>query len=36
MHWQIGDTKITKIEEIVYPEFSDVLPTATPEVVKKV
>ena len=36
MHWQIGDTKITKVEEIVYPEFSDVLPTATPEVVKQV
>ena len=36
MHWQIGNTKITKIEEIVYPEFSDVLPTATPEVVKQV
>lgn len=36
MKWQIGDTTITKIEEIVYPEFSDVIPAATPEVVKQV
>ena len=36
MHWQIGDIKITKVTEIVYPEFSDVIPTATPDVVKKV
>lgn len=36
MHWQIGDTKITKIKEIVYDEFPDVIPAATPEVVGKV
>ena len=36
MKWQVGDTTITKIEEIVYPEFSDVIPAATPEVVKQV
>lgn len=36
MHWQIGDTKITKIQEIVYDEFPDVIPAATPEVVGKV
>lgn len=36
MKWKVGDTTITKITEIVYPEFSDVIPAATPEVVKKV
>ena len=36
MKWKVGDTTITKIEEIVYPEFSDVIPAATPEVVKQV
>jgi glyoxylase-like metal-dependent hydrolase (beta-lactamase superfamily II) len=36
MKWQVGETTITKIEEIVYPEFSDVIPAATPDVVKKV
>ncbi len=36
MKWKVGDTTITKIEEIVYPEFSDVIPAATPDVVKKV
>ena len=36
MKWQVGDTTITKIEEIVYPEFSDVIPAATPDVVKQV
>lgn len=36
MHWKVGDTKITKVTEIVYPEFSDVIPAATPDVVKKV
>ena len=36
MKWKVGDTTITKITEIIYPDFSDVLPTATPEVVKKV
>jgi glyoxylase-like metal-dependent hydrolase (beta-lactamase superfamily II) len=36
MKWKVGDTTITKIIEIVYPEFSEVIPAATPEVVKKV
>jgi len=36
MKWKVGDTTITKITEIVYPEFSDVIPAATPDVVKKV
>jgi glyoxylase-like metal-dependent hydrolase (beta-lactamase superfamily II) len=36
MKWKVGDTTITKIEEIVYPEFPDVIPAATPDVVKKV
>ncbi|MEM7469124.1 MAG: MBL fold metallo-hydrolase [Pseudomonadota bacterium] len=36
MKWKIGETTITKIEEVVYPEFSDVIPAATPEVVKQV
>ena len=36
MKWKVGDTTITKITEIIYPDFSDVIPTATPEVVKKV
>ena len=36
MKWKVGDTTITKITEIVFPEFSDVIPAATPEVVKKV
>ena len=36
MKWQVGETTITKIEEIVYPEFSDVIPAATPDVVKQV
>ena len=36
MKWKVGDTTITKIEEIVYPEFPDVIPAATPDVVKAV
>ncbi|MGR8921148.1 MAG: MBL fold metallo-hydrolase [Gammaproteobacteria bacterium] len=36
MKWKVGDTTITKIEEITYPEFSDVIPAATPELVKQV
>ena len=36
MKWKVGEATITKITEIVYPEFSDVIPAATPEVVKKV
>lgn len=36
MKWKIGDITITKIEEIVFPEFPDVIPAATPDVVRKV
>lgn len=36
LKWKIGDTTITKIEEITYPEFPNVIPAATPEVVKQV
>jgi glyoxylase-like metal-dependent hydrolase (beta-lactamase superfamily II) len=36
MKWKVGDVTITKITEIIYPEFSDVIPAATPEYVKKV
>lgn len=36
MKWKVGDTTITKITEIEFPEFSDVIPAATPDVVKKV
>jgi len=36
MKWKVGDTTITKVTEIVYPEFPDLLPAATPDVVKKV
>jgi len=36
MKWKVGDTTITKITEIIYPEFSEVIPAATPDVVKKV
>lgn len=36
MKWKVGDTTITKITEIIYPEFSDVIPAATPDVVKKI
>jgi glyoxylase-like metal-dependent hydrolase (beta-lactamase superfamily II) len=36
MKWKVGNTTITKIEEIVYPEFSDVIPAATPDLVKKI
>jgi glyoxylase-like metal-dependent hydrolase (beta-lactamase superfamily II) len=35
LKWKVGDATITKIIEIVYPEF-DLIPEATPEVVKKV
>lgn len=34
--WQVGDATITKITEIPHPEFPDLIPAATPEVVKKV
>ena len=30
MKWKIGDVTITKITEIVYPEFSDVIPGRHP------
>jgi len=36
LKWKVGDITITKLQEIVYPEFSDVIPAATPEVVKQV
>ncbi len=36
LKWKVGDTTITKIEEITFPEFPDVIPAATPDVVKKV
>ncbi len=36
MKWKVGDATITKVTEIVYPEFSDVIPAATPDVVKAV
>jgi glyoxylase-like metal-dependent hydrolase (beta-lactamase superfamily II) len=36
MKWEIGDIKVTRIQEIVFPEFSDVIPAATPDVVKQI
>jgi glyoxylase-like metal-dependent hydrolase (beta-lactamase superfamily II) len=36
LKWKVGDTTITKITEIFYSEFPDLIPAATPEVVKKV
>lgn len=36
MKWTVGDTTITKITEVTYPDFPDLIPAATPEVVKKV
>jgi glyoxylase-like metal-dependent hydrolase (beta-lactamase superfamily II) len=36
MKWKVGDTTITKLQETIFPEFSDVIPAATPDVVKKV
>ena len=36
MKWKVGDATITKITEITYPEFPDLIPAATPEAVKKV
>lgn len=36
LKWKVGNTTITKITEITYPEFPDLIPAATPEVVKKV
>lgn len=36
MKWKVGDITITKVIDLVFPEFPDIIPTATPEVVKKV
>ena len=36
LKWKVGATTITKITEILYPEFPELIPAATPEVVKKV
>jgi len=36
MKWKVGDVTITRIQEIVYPQFSDVIPAATPDVVKQI
>ncbi|MEO2174233.1 MAG: MBL fold metallo-hydrolase [bacterium] len=36
MKWSIGDFTVTRIQEVVFPEFSDVIPSATPEVVKQI
>ena len=36
MKWNIGDIRVTRIQEIVFPKFSDVIPAATPEVVKQI
>jgi hypothetical protein len=30
LKWNAGDTTITKITEITYPAFSDLIPAATP------
>lgn len=36
MKWQIGKIKITRIQEVVFPEFSDVIPAVTKELVKEI
>ena len=36
MKWDIGDIRVTRIQEVVFPKFSDVIPAATPEVVKQI
>jgi glyoxylase-like metal-dependent hydrolase (beta-lactamase superfamily II) len=36
MKWEIGDIKVTRIQEVVFPEFSDVIPAVTPELVKQI
>ncbi|MEX2481312.1 MAG: MBL fold metallo-hydrolase [Gammaproteobacteria bacterium] len=36
MKWKVGDVTITKLEEIVYPNFSEVIPAATPDLVKQI
>ena len=36
MKWKVGDVTITRIQEIVYPQFSDVIPAATPDLVKQI
>ena len=36
MKWQIGKVKVTRIQEVVFPEFSDVIPAVTKELVKEI
>jgi len=36
MKWQIGKIKVTRIQEVVFPEFSDVIPAVTKELVKEI
>ncbi|MGY8843627.1 MAG: MBL fold metallo-hydrolase [Gammaproteobacteria bacterium] len=36
MKWQIGKIKVTRIQELVFPEFSDVIPAVTKELVKEI
>ena len=36
MKWQIGKIKVTRIQEVVFPEFSDVIPAVTQELVKEI
>jgi glyoxylase-like metal-dependent hydrolase (beta-lactamase superfamily II) len=36
MKWQIGKIKVTRIQELVFPEFSDVIPAVTQELVKEI
>lgn len=36
MKWQIGDIRISKLQEVYYPEFPGLLPGVTPEMVKSV
>ena len=36
MKWQIGKIKVTRIHEVVFPEFSDVIPAVTKELVKEI
>ena len=36
MKWQIGKIKVTRIQEVLFPEFSDVIPAVTKELVKEI
>ena len=36
MKWHIGNIKVTRIQELVFPEFSDVIPAVTKELVKEI